>query len=415
MTGAVRTRARRALRSRRVAGAPRLRGAVTVEDVRRLAGRRLPRAIFDLLEGGAGDEVTVERNRAALRRLELRPRPLEDVAARSLETTVLGQRVSMPVLLAPTGAGRLMHRTAELAVASAAADAGTVYVQSTVSAYPLEDVAERSRGTAWFQLYVPPDRGELPGLLQRIAAAGYRTLVVTIDLSALGNRERDARNQILNLPMWHPRALAQGLSRPLWGVEFLRGNVGLGAAPERGGRQSLGDTRAVIASAATSVTWDDLAVLREQWDGPLVVKGVMRHDECERLVDAGVDGIVVSNHGGRQLDGVPGAIDVLPAVVDAVGGRAEVLLDGGIRRGTDVVKAVALGASAVLIGRPYLYGLAAAGEAGVRRVLEILRAEIDLALALAGAATPGDLAPDMVGRAAVALEPATRAGAARRA
>ncbi len=379
----------------------RLADAVTVDDVRQIAGRRLPRAIFELLEGGAGDEVTVARNREALRRLDLRPRPLEDVSTRTLQTTVLGQSVAMPVLLAPTGAGRLMHRTAELSVASAAADAGTVYVQSTVSAYPLEDVSERAGGTAWFQLYLPPDRRELPGLLARVAAAGYRTLVVTIDLAALGNRERDARNQILNLPMWHPRALAQGFSRPRWGVEFLRGNVGLGAAPERGGRQSLGDTRAVIASAACSVTWGDLAALREQWDGPLVVKGVMRHEECDRLVEAGVDGIVVSNHGGRQLDGVPGAIEVLPSVVDAVGGRAEVLVDGGIRRGTDVVKALALGASAVLVGRPYLYGLAAAGESGVRRVLEILRAEIDLTLALVGASSPADLTRDMVGGVAV--------------
>ncbi|MBF6621683.1 MAG: alpha-hydroxy-acid oxidizing protein [Patulibacter sp.] len=384
-------------RVRRGRAAARLRDAVTIEDVRRIAGRRLPRAILDLLEGGAGDEVTVARNRDALRRLDLRPRALEDVSARALGTTVLGQPISMPVMLAPTGAGRLMHRTSELAVASAAAAAGTVYVQSTVSAYPLEEVAEASRRTAWFQLYVPPNRADLAPLLARVAAAGYRTLVVTIDLAALGNRERDARNQILNLPMWHPRALAQGFSRPLWGVEFLRGNVGLGAAPERGGRQSLGDTRATIATAATSVTWDDIAVLREQWDGPLVVKGVIRHDECERLVQAGVDGIVVSNHGGRQLDGVPGAIEALPAVVDAVAGRAEVLLDGGIRRGTDVVKALALGASAVLIGRPYLYGLAAAGEPGVRRVLEILRAEIDLTLALVGAASPADLTPDMVG------------------
>jgi isopentenyl diphosphate isomerase/L-lactate dehydrogenase-like FMN-dependent dehydrogenase len=408
VSAGVATRAGAAVRSRRSRRRARLDAAVTVDDVRRIAERRLPRAIFDLLEGGSGDEVTVSRNRDALRRLDLRPRALEDVSKRSPETTVLGQRISMPVMLAPTGAGRLMHRSSELAVASAAAAAGTVYVQSTVSAYPLEEVAAASNRTAWFQLYVPPNRDELPALLERVAAAGYRTLVVTIDMAALGNRERDARNQILNLPMWHPRALAQGFSRPLWGVEFLRGNVGLGPASDDG-RQSLGDTRAVIASAATSVTWDDIAAVREQWDGPLVVKGVMRHDECDRLVEAGVDGIVVSNHGGRQLDGVPGAIEVLPAVVDAVAGRAEVLVDGGFRRGTDVVKAVALGASAVLIGRPYLYGLAAGGEAGVRRVLEVLLAEIDLTLALLGAASPADLTPDMVGGPAPVERPPKRA------
>ncbi|MBN9109353.1 MAG: alpha-hydroxy-acid oxidizing protein [Pseudonocardia sp.] len=370
--------------------------AVTLADLERLARRRLPRPVFDLVEGAAGDEVTAQRNLAAYRGLTLRPRSLAEVGTRSLATTVLGQDVSMPVMLAPTGAGRLLHRTAELAVAGAAADAGTVYMQSTVSAFGFEEVSAAARGTAWVQLYLPPTDADTRALVRRVADAGYRGLAVTVDTPVLGNRERDSRNGLLNLPMWHPRALAQGLSRPLWGLEFLRGNVSLGPAPQKGRRSSLADTRTTIANAHRAVTRHDLEVVRAAWDGPLLVKGIMRHDEVDDLVDLGVDGIVVSNHGGRQLDGVAGTIDVLPAVVAAAAGRAEVFVDGGIRRGTDVVKALALGARGVFVGRPYLYGLAAGGRHGVARALDILRAELDKAMALVGAPTVDDIDASLV-------------------
>jgi L-lactate dehydrogenase (cytochrome) len=383
-----------------------MRDAVTVEDVRRIARRKLPRPIFEVIDGGAGDEVTVRRNRDAFARLELRPRPLEPVDARTLTTTVLGQAVTMPIMLAPTGAGRLFHRTAELAIAAAAADAGTVYMQSSVTAYPLEDVSRAAKRQAWFQLYLPGTETATRELLRRVADAGYRALALTVDMPVLGNRDRDTRNKILNLPMWHPQALAQGFSRPLWGLEFLRGNVGLGAAPGKGRPNSLGDTRASIASAYHAVTWSDVERVRDLWDGPLVVKGIMRHEECARLVDLGVDAFLVSNHGGRQLDGVAATIDALPAIADAAGDRAEVYLDGGIRRGTDVVKALALGARGVFVGRPYLYGLAAAGPAGVARVLEILRAELHHAMALAGAPSIAAIDGSLVGRPSPTLQSA---------
>ena len=374
----------------------RVQDAINVEDFRRLARRRLPRAVFDAVEGGAGDEVSLRRNRAAFDRIEFRPRPLADVNKRDLSTTVFGQRTSMPIMLAPTGAGRLARSTAEIAVARAAASADVVYMQSTVAAFPLEDVAAASNGTLWYQLYLPDNRAELAGLVRRIAAAGYRALAITIDTSILGNRERDTRNRLMSRPP-RPRVVLQGAGKPAWAADFLRGKVDhvrgrLGAAaPDAPTPLSLDETREAITSASDCVTWEDVERIRELWDGPLIIKGLMRGDECDRLVAAGVDGVVVSNHGGRQLDGVPATIDVLAEVVDAAAGRLTVFLDGGVRRGNDAAKALALGAAGVFVGRPYLYGLAAAGEAGVVRMIELLREELDRAMALLGAATVADL------------------------
>ncbi|MGK5172500.1 alpha-hydroxy acid oxidase [Geodermatophilus sp. CPCC 205761] len=365
----------------------RLRAAVNLADVRELARRRLPRPVFDMVDGGADDELTLARNEAAFRELLLSPASMADVATVDPAVEVLGRRVSMPVLLAPTGGGRVAHRRAEPAVAAAARAHGTVYVQSTVTGYPLEEVARAGGGQLWYQLYLPERRERLRPMVERVAAAGYRALVLTVDTPVFGGRERDRRNGF-SLPVRpHPRMLLQGASRPVWAVDFLRGNL----PTRRDGRLSAWATQRQILAAPRPVTWADLAVVRDLWDGPLVVKGVLRPQEVPGLLDCGVDGLVVSNHGGRQLDGVPASIEALPAVVAAVAGRAEVYLDGGVRRGTDVLKALALGARAVLIGRPYLYGLAAGGQAGVERVLELLRAEFVRALALTGCATPADV------------------------
>ncbi|MCM3920832.1 alpha-hydroxy-acid oxidizing protein [Frankia sp. AiPs1] len=394
----------------------RVQDAVNVEDVRRLARRRLPRVVFDALAGGAGDEVSLRRNRTAFDRIEFRPRPLADVATRDLSTTVFGERLSMPIMLAPTGASRLARSSAELAVARAAARADVVYMQSTVAAFPLEDVAAASAGTLWYQLYLPPDRAELGDLLRRIAAAGYRALAITIDTPVLGNRERDTRNRLMNRPP-HPRTLLQGAGKPAWAadfvrgkVDYLRGQLGAGRAASPAGAASptplsLDQTRATITSSSDCITWSDVERIRSLWEGPLLLKGLMRGDECDRLVELGVDGVVVSNHGGRQLDGVPATIDILPEVVDAAAGRLAVFLDGGVRRGNDVAKALALGAAGVFVGRPYLYGLAAGGEAGVLRVIELLRAEFDRAMALLGAATVADLDRSLVSGARIPAIP----------
>jgi isopentenyl diphosphate isomerase/L-lactate dehydrogenase-like FMN-dependent dehydrogenase len=372
----------------------RVQDAVTVADVERMARRRLPKVIYDVLAGGAGDEVSLRANRSALEHITFRPRVLGHAALPELSTTVLGDEVSMPVLLAPTGAGRVVSSDAELAVARAARRAGTIYMQSSVTSFPLEDVARAGSGPLWFQLYLPRERRELQPLLARIAAAGYTSLAITVDTPVFGNRDRDARSGILGSRI-APRFLLQGVLHPRWAVEFGRAN--LMARPSGGARRmSRAETAATILASACPVGPQDVQAVRDLWHGSLLIKGVMRADECAGLVDLGVNGIVVSNHGGRQLDGVPATIDVLASVVDAVDGRAEVFIDGGFRRGTDVVKALALGARAVFVGRPYLYGLAAAGQTGVEVVLEMFRAEVARTMALVGAARVCDIERSLV-------------------
>ncbi|MGY1623326.1 alpha-hydroxy acid oxidase [Geodermatophilus sp. SYSU D00965] len=354
----------------------RVQSAVNVAEVRQLARRRLPRPVFDMVDGGADDELTLARNEAAFREIRLSPRTMADVGAVDPSLELFGRRLSMPVLLAPTGGGRVAHRRAELAVAAAARAQDTVYVQSTVTGYPLEEVARAGGGDLWYQLYLPATRDEARAALDRVAAAGYRVLVLTVDTPVFGGRERDRRNGF-SLPIRpRPRMLLHGASRPAWAVDFLRGNL----PSRRGGRLSAWATQRQILASPRPVTWDDLAYVRGLWHGPLVVKGVLRPDECTRFLDAGVDGLVVSNHGGRQLDGVPATIEALPAIVEAVDGRVDVLLDGGVRRGTDVLKALALGARAVLVGRPYLYGLGAGRPAGVDRGVALLRTPVVAAL-----------------------------------
>jgi isopentenyl diphosphate isomerase/L-lactate dehydrogenase-like FMN-dependent dehydrogenase len=381
--------------------------AISTHDLRRIARRRLPRAVFDAVDGGAGDERTLRANEAAYERLWLRPRALADAKTRDLRTTVLGTPVSMPVMLSPCGFARMCDSQAELAVARAAARAGTVFAVSGASSYPLEEVAAAAPGPQWYQLYMAKARAETDALLDRVEAAGYPVLCVTIDSPVSPTRERDFHNR-LTVPLKpSPRLLVEGMSRPAWSLDFLLG--GPGASPA----DTLGLAQARVAywnlartvTDMTVVTWDDIVWLRERWKGPLVLKGVQRGDEVPRIADLGVDAVIVSNHGARNLDGTRATVEVLPEVVDAAAGRMEVYLDGGIRRGADVLRALALGARACFVGRPYMFALAAAGEQGVDHVLSIFRAELEKGMALTGCSRLADIDGSLLERRPAA-EPA---------
>ncbi len=357
-----------------------LERAVSLHDFEHQAKESLAAAAFDYYASGAHDEITLRENRAAFDRIAIRYRVLRDVSRRDMATTVLGQPLALPLLVAPTAFHRLACAEGELATARAAAAAGTVMILSTLSNTAMEEVAKAAAGAMWFQLYVYKDRGATRGLVERAVAAGARAIVLTVDAPLLGTRERDVRNRF---------ALPPGLR-----VENLL-PAGMAEVPPVMGSGLAAYFAELIDPALGFADLEWLASLSRL---PLVVKGVVRGDDARRAVDHGARAVVVSNHGGRQLDTSPATIDVLPEIVDAVAGRAEVLLDGGIRRGTDVIKALSLGARAVLCGRPILWGLAAAGEPGARRVLELLRAELDLAMALSGAASLRDLTPDLVRR-----------------
>ncbi len=367
-TGATEMSAPKQETTERVAPEP-----VNLEEYEPLAQALLPPHVYDFVAGGAEDERTLARNRAAFARLLLRPRVLAGIRQPSLATSVLGQPVALPVLLAPTGEHALVHPEGEAATARAAAAAQTVLMVSTASSLPLEAVAAAAGGPLWFQLYALQDRAATEALVRRAAAAGYRALVLTVDVPVLGRREREIRS-------------GYAVRRALHRGNFPDGRVPLHA----------------------TLTWDDLEWLRSRTPLPLVVKGVMRGDDAARCVAHGAAAVIVSNHGGRQLDGTPATIEVLEEVVQAVADRAEVYLDGGVRRGTDVLKALALGARAVCIGRPYLWGLAVAGQAGVERVLALLREELTTTMLLAGCADVQKVPRDLVTweRTTVGLPPA---------
>ncbi|MGE5716525.1 MAG: alpha-hydroxy acid oxidase [Acidobacteriota bacterium] len=370
--------------------------AVNVEDLRPLARRRLPRAIFDYLDGGAEGEVTLRENRRAFEEVTFRPRQAVPVRDCDPRARVLGFDLSFPALLAPVGFCRVMHPDGDVGAARAAGAAGTVYILSTLSGHRLEDVRAASQGPVWYQLYPLGGRGAAEGALERARAAGFSALVLTVDTPVVGMRERDFRNGLNELLSGSPRErlrfLPQFLARPRWLASFLRDrtrprfpNI---VVPGQGPIELL-DVSAALAQAA--IVWEDLRWIREAWRGPIVIKGLLTGEDARRAVGEGAEAIVVSNHGGRQLDGVSASLRALPEVVKAVGGRAEVLMDGGVRRGGDILKAICLGARAVLVGRAYAYGLAAAGEAGVSRALEILRDDVQRTLKLLGCRSPADL------------------------
>lgn len=365
------------------------RNLVNLEDARQRARHRLPRMVFDFVDGGAEDEVTMRRNRSAFEELVFRPHGLVDVQERSQHTTVLGRSIEMPVLLAPTGIARLVHRDSEVGAARAAADAGSIIVLSSMSSDSIEAVVDASRGRAWFQLYSCRERHVTEALLARARTAGVEVLCITIDNPVFGRRERDLRSGMTFPPRLRVGSLLDAALRPRWlaalalGRELPYGNfTGLDIEVPRG-VLALSDF-AMNQIRHPGRTWEEVEWIRNHWEGPVAIKGVTTAAVARRCVQIGADAVVVSNHGGRQLDGLPATIEALPEVVDAVDGRCEVLLDGGVRRGTDVVKALALGARACLIGRPWLYGLAIGGEAGVAAVLGQLSIEIDTTMGLLG-------------------------------
>jgi isopentenyl diphosphate isomerase/L-lactate dehydrogenase-like FMN-dependent dehydrogenase len=368
---------------------PRSLRAINVEDLRSLAQRRVPKVVFDYIDGGAEAEVTLRQNLRAFDEVTFRPRQAIAVPDCDLRTRVLGFDLSMPVLLAPVGYCRVMHPGGEVAAAAAAGAAGTAYILSTVSGHRLEDVKAATTGPAWYQLYLTGGREAAEQAIRRAEAVGYSALVITIDTTVLGSREREARGGMEQLLRGTIRSqlpyLPQFLAHPLWLARFLH-DGGLPAMPNVvtsvGGALQVRNAHSALTQ--TSISWEDMRWIRELWRGPIVIKGVLTAADARRSIDEGATAIVVSNHGGRQLDGTPASLRVLPEIVAAVNGDAEVLMDSGIRRGSDVIKALCLGAKAVLCGRAYAYGLAAAGGPGVARALEILREDLVRTLKLLG-------------------------------
>jgi L-lactate dehydrogenase (cytochrome) len=375
---------------------------VNIEDFRRAARRRLPRPVFEYIDGGADGEVTLRENVRAYEDISFHPRSAVETPSVDLSTTVLGANISMPIILAPVGSSRMFWPRGEAVAAGAAGEAGTIYCLSTLSGTPLAEVKAATKGPAWFQLYLCGGRDIAAEGVQRAKDAGFSALILTIDTAVAGMRERDLRNGSREmiardlLPMLP--YLPEILRHPSWLRGFL-GDGGMMKFPNvmlKDGPMPYADVAAALAQS--TVTWADLAWIRKIWDRPIIVKGVQIADDARRAADEGVSAIVVSNHGGRQLDTVWPTIRVLPDVVKAAGDRIDVLLDGGIRRGSDVVKALCLGAKAVLIGRAYAYGLAAAGAAGVTQSLDILRADMHRTMKLLGCPSVKELNASYVSR-----------------
>jgi isopentenyl diphosphate isomerase/L-lactate dehydrogenase-like FMN-dependent dehydrogenase len=369
---------------------------INIEDLRQLARRRLPKMVFDYLDGGSAGEVTLRENCRVFDDVTFRPRQAVAIDSCDLSTRVLGQDIAFPAILAPVGYSRLMHPGGEVAAARAAGEFGTGYILSTISGHKLENVKAASRAPVWYQLYLAGGRAAAEAAIERLRIAGFSALVVTIDTAVAGMRERDPRNGTAELLGTSLLAkipfLPQMLARPGWLSAFLLD----GGTPKLENILRPDETPMPLmdvpaALARSVVAWKDLQWIRKAWSGSILVKGVLTGDDARRAVDEGVAGVIVSNHGGRQLDCVSPTLRALPEIVAAVGGQTEVLMDGGIRRGGDIVKAICLGARAVLIGRGYAYGLAAAGHAGVARALAILRDDVERTLRLLGCASVAEL------------------------
>ncbi|MGH9288839.1 MAG: alpha-hydroxy acid oxidase [Acidimicrobiales bacterium] len=381
--------------------ARRLARAASVADLRAIAQRRLPRGVFDYIDGGAEDERTMAANMAAFAGVTFRPRVLRDVGDVDPSTTLLGQPLSLPLVLAPTGFTRIADPDGELAVARAAARAGLPYTLSTLGTRSIEEVADASGGPKWFQVYVWRDRGLVKEMIDRAATAGYDALVLTVDTAVLGRRERDVRRGFSLPPKVGLGTLVDGALHPGWTWRFLRSEpirfanvrdeMGVGD-----GSTAVTLSEYVNTQFDPDLSWRDVEWMRSVWDGPLVVKGIQTVDDARLAAEAGVEAIALSNHGGRQLDSAPATLDLVAPVADAVGDRLEVICDGGVRRGSDIVKAVALGARACMAGRAYLYGLGAAGERGVDHVLGLLDADVRRTMALIGASTVDELGRQLV-------------------
>ncbi len=377
-----------------------LSSAASIDDLRALARKRLPRGVFDYIDGGAEDELSLDRNQSAFRRLEFNPRVLRRVGDVDTSVEMMGGRIPFPVVLAPTGFMRIANSEGELAVARAASRAGIPYTLSSLSTRSIEEVRAASSGELWFQVYVWRDKGLLAEILQRAAAADYSTIVITVDTAVLGRRERDVRRGFTLPPKLGLSTIFDGLAHPGWTWDFLR-HEPIRFANIVG--KSVGDGTDPVSLSEFFATqfdpwlsWDDISWFRERWQGKVVIKGVQSVEDAVLAADLGLDAVALSNHGGRQLDGSPPPIELVGPVAEAVGDRIAILCDGGVRRGSDVVKALALGASACMVGRAYLYGLAVAGESGVDHALGLLSDGVQRTLALCGFPSFKDIGRDVV-------------------
>jgi len=359
----------------------------TVGDAREISKRKLPKMVWDFIDGGADGELAIAANRRSLNEIKLRPKFLTDVSNRDISAKIFGEKADLPFILSPSGMATIAHPQGELAVAKAADRAGAIFCVSTASGYTLEEIASVSNGRLWFQLYLWGNEEVVNSLIDRAGNSGYEALVVTVDVPVVGKRERDLANG-MSLPVRiRPKNALNTLRKPKWLFGLLNGPditfanlAGFAAGDDASSIGEYTDRELVDQTR----TWDDLELIRKRWSGPLLVKGVMTPEDAISAVDAGADGIIVSNHGGRQMSFVPGVASIFESVVHAVGHRAEVFLDGGIRRGEDIIKARAIGATAACGGRPWYWGLAAGGEQGVDKVLSVLAADVDRTLALLG-------------------------------
>ncbi len=371
-----------------------------IADLRRMAKQRLPAPMFHYIDGGSDDEWSLRRNTTAFDDYELLPNYLRDISAIDTSTTLLGQKISWPVFLAPTGMSRLFHHEAEPAVARAAQKSGTFYTLSTMGTTRIEEIAAQGAGPWMFQIYILKDRALTTEFVERCKAAKYQALCLTVDTALAGNRERDRVTGMVLPPRFSLKSFASFAAHPRWAFHLLKNpDFQIANVVHRVGKLgtvSLIDY--VNGQFDRTVTWDDVAWLVKQWGGPFVLKGIQTPADAKRAVDVGASAIMISNHGGRQLDAAPAPIDCLAAIRDAVGDRLELIVDGGVRRGTHILKALALGANAVSIGRPYLYGLAAGGQVGVERALGMLKSELERSLALLGCRTIAEVGPGHVRR-----------------
>jgi L-lactate dehydrogenase (cytochrome) len=380
----------------------RLRSAASVEDFRRIAKRRLPHGVFDYIDGGAEDERTLANNVDAFAGYEFQPRILRDVSKLDTSTSIFGRPAALPLILAPTGFTRIAHSQGELAVARAAARAGIPWSLSTMGTRSIEEVAAVSSGDKWFQVYTWRDRGLVKEMLARSRAAGYTAVWLTVDTAVLGRRERDVRRGMTLPPKIGLSTIVDGAIHPGWTWDFLR-NEPITFANVVGLSDEDGSTAVTLSEHMArqfdpALSWDDVDWLRTVWDGPIVLKGIQTVADAKQAVAVGVEGIGLSNHGGRQLDDAPAPIDLVEPVRDEVGGDATIICDGGVRRGSDIVKAIALGADAVSMGRPYLYALGAAGERGVEQLLDFMREGMERTMSLTGVRTIAEIDRSLVTR-----------------
>ncbi|MBB4101902.1 alpha-hydroxy acid oxidase [Allorhizobium borbori] len=373
--------------------------ALDIADLKKKARRRVPKMFFDYADSGSYTQGTYRANEADFQKIKLRQRVLVDMTNRSLETTMVGRAVSMPVALAPTGLTGMQHADGEILAAQAAEEAGVPFTLSTMSICSIEDVAAHTKTPFWFQLYVMKDRDFVGNLIDRAKAAGCSALVLTLDLQILGQRHNDIRNGLSTPPKFTPKHILQMATRPFWCLDMLKtqrrtfGNI-VGHAKNVSDLSSLSTWTA--EQFDPQLSWKDVAWIKERWGGKLILKGVLDVEDAKMAAETGADALIVSNHGGRQLDGAPSSISMLPKIVDAVGDRIEVHMDGGIRSGQDVLKALALGAKGTFIGRPFLYGLGAGGRDGVKLALDIIRKELDTTLALCGKRVIADATSEII-------------------